>query len=615
LGNKLKYHKKRWSYAFNRFFSHFERPISVIGTVLEVSASASAVLALIALAIRAGYDLGASDAAFIDSSMRIFLAVFFTNIIFRTIFRPKVRRHQRRIIKWIVDIPLVLATLAWIYPMPDHPWIPWLKTLLYSRKFLFCVLGAYSVVELSYTLSRLTDRRTNPSLILAASFLVFIVIGSLVLMLPKCTLSGISYIDSLFVSASAVCITGLTSVDISSTFTPMGILVLAVLIQLGSLGIITFTSFFAMFFTGNTSIYNQLLLRDVIYTKSMNAIIPTLLYVLGFTLAVEAAGAVAVFFSIPESLEMTLDDRLIFAAFHSMSSFCNAGFTCLPGGMANPALMRSSQTIYIVTSILIFAGAVGFPILMNFKDIIRDHIRRAWARLRQVPAGVKAVHIFDVNTKIVLYTTLTILAAASVAFFWLEYDNTLAGMPLSDKIIQSVFNSLIPRSAGFESVDPTKFLDVTLFIIIVQMIIGGASQSMAGGIKVNTLGAVLLNLRAVLFGHAGATAFHRTINTASVRRANAVVILAAMSLMAYCLIILLLEPHMSAKSVIFEVVSALFTVGSSLGITHDLCDASKVTLCTAMFLGRVGIISLLCGMVGTRRDISPHLPKDNIIIN
>ncbi len=178
-----------------------------------------------------------------------------------------------------------------------------------------------------------------------------------------------------------------------------------------------------------------------------------------------------------------------------------------------------------------------------------------------------------------------------------------------------MFNSLIPRSAGFASVDPARFLDVTLLIVVVQMVIGGASQSMAGGIKVNTLGAVLLSLRSVLFGHNGTTAFHRTINTASIRRANAVVALAALSLFAYCVIILLLEPHMSAKSVIFEVVSALFTVGSSLGITPDLSDASKATLCTAMFLGRVGIISLLCGMVGTKRDISQHLPKDNIIIN
>lgn len=370
-----------------------------------------------------------------------------------------------------------------------------------------------------------------------------------------------------------------------------------------------------MFFTGNTSIYNQLLLRDVIYTKSMNALVPTLLYVLGFTVAVEAAGSVAVYLSIPDSLAMPVDDKIVFATFHSMSAFCNAGFSCLPGGMANPELMRSSQAIYVVTSVLIFAGAVGFPILVNFKDIIAGYIHRAVSRIRHMADERVPVHIFDVNTKIVLYTTLTILVAGSAAFFFLEYNNTLAGMTLPDKIIQSVFNSLVPRSAGFASVDPARFLDVTLLIVVVQMVIGGASQSMAGGIKVNTLGAVLLNLRSVLFGHKGTTAFHRTINTASIRRANAVVTIAALSLFAYCVIILLLEPQMSAKSVIFEVVSALFTVGSSLGITPGLSDASKVTLCTAMFLGRVGIISLLCGMVGTRRDISQHLPNDNIIIN
>ena len=187
MKNKLKYYKKRWDYSFNRFFSHFDGPVSTLGTAIDVASSVASLLALVSMAIRAGYELSAPDAAMLDAVLRVALSVFFINIVFSTLFRRRIRRQTKRVVKWIVDIPIVLAVLAWAYPIPDHPWIPWLKTILYSRKFLFCALAAYSVVDLSYTLSRLTDRRTNPSLILASSFLVFIIIGSLVLMLPKST--------------------------------------------------------------------------------------------------------------------------------------------------------------------------------------------------------------------------------------------------------------------------------------------------------------------------------------------------------------------------------------------------------------------------------------------
>ncbi len=591
------------------------RPLGAAASVLESLAVVASAACLVALTVYVGYNLEPTDQRRLWGALRAIQAFYCINIAYNLFFRFKHTLRQSRIIKWIVDTLVLISLLAWIYPNPHHPWIPWLKAILYSKKFLFFTLGAYSTVTLCYALSRIPNRRTNPSLIMGGSFLLFIILGSMVLMLPRCTLHGISYFDSLFVASSAVCITGLSPVDIPTTFTPFGILVLSVLVQLGSLGVITFTSFFAMFFTGGTSIYNQLLLRDIIYSKSMNSLVPTLLYVLGFTASVEIIGAVAVYLTIPAELEMDTTQRLIFAGFHSMSSFCNAGFSILPDGMANNALMNSNQWIYIVTSCLIFAGAIGFPILVNFKEILRQWIIKGWARLRRKRPPLMPLHIFDLNTKIVLWTTCIILAVSSVAFFILESGNTLKGMGFWQKAVQSVFNSLIPRSAGFASVNPAHFLDVTLLLVMVQMVIGGSSQSMAGGIKVNTLGAVLLNLKSVLAGHEGTTAFNRTISFHSMRRAHAVVCLAAISLVAYATLELCLEPRLEAKAVMFEVVSALFTVGSSLGITAELCDTSKVVLCTAMFFGRVGLISLLCGFMAKPRDLSAHFPTDNIIIN
>ena len=207
---------------------------------------------------------------------------------------------------------------------------------------------------------------------LATSFLFFIIAGSFLLMMPKCTYHPLPYIDSLFVSTSAVCITGLTTVDVASTFTPLGLLILGLLIQTGGLGVMTFTSFFALFFSGNTSVYSQIIVKDMIYTKSINALLPTLLYILGFTVAVEAIGAVMIWLSIRDVLAVSLTDQIIFSLFHSVSAFCNAGFSNINGGMANPALMNSNQWIYLVISIIVMAGSIGFPVLVNFRDAFLD---------------------------------------------------------------------------------------------------------------------------------------------------------------------------------------------------------------------------------------------------
>lgn len=611
LRQRLALWRKKADFSRAIFLSRFDRPIDVAATVLDFAAGAASLACLVCLAVYVGYDLNPADRLYVSRLLRACQLTFAVALAFRFILRFKVEIRQARIIQWIVDAALLLTIIAWIWPQPQQPMLSW----IWHRRFFLLVMVAYSVVNLSYSISKIPNRRTNPSLLMGASFLIFIIAGSFLLMLPKCTYDGISYFDALFVSSSAVCITGLTPVDIPSTFTPLGLGVLSLLVQLGSLGVITFTSFFAIFYTGNTSIYSQLMLRDMIYSKSMNSLVPTLLYVLGFTISVELIGAVCVYLTIPDALGMGVEDKIWFAAFHSMSAFCNAGFSCLPEGMANSALMHSDQSIYLVTSALIFAGAVGFPILVNLKEIMAFRLRRLWRWLRGLAREPRRVHVFDLNTKLVLWTTLTILAVSAVAFFFLEYNNSLAGMTLWEKCVQSLFNSLVPRSAGFSSVNPATFLDVTMLLIVTQMIIGGSSQSMAGGIKVNTFGVAMANLRAVLLGHQGATAFNRTISRASVRRANAIISLSLLTLLVYCVAMLLLEPRLPAKAVVFETVSALFTVGSSLGITADLGDAAKTLLCTAMFLGRVGLLSLLCGMMRRRRDLSPHLPADNVIIN
>lgn len=611
----LRYRARFIKNSYARFTSHFSATIRLLSNTLSIITFIAALLCLVTLTVFSGYDHNAGTISRLMKMIHAAQITFIVNVLFNMVFNFRVTIRETRIIKWIVDVTILLTLLPLVYPHPQHPWFPWLEQFLYSNRFLLPAVGAYSIVALSYGVMKVMGRRTNPSLMLAVSFLFFILVGSLMLMMPRCSYNGIDYIDSLFVSTSAVCITGLTPIDISAELTPFGLLILALLIQIGGLGVMTFTSFFALFFSGNTSIYSQLMVKDMIYSKTINALVPTILYILGFTLVIELAGAAAFFLSIHGTLGMTIEEELIFSAFHSLSAFCNAGFSNIEGGLSNPALLHSNQSVYIVASLLILAGGIGFPILVNLKSAFLNYIKRLWRALTRQKYRHGARHIYDMNTKIVLVTTMSIMIVSSALFFFLESDNSLAGMSLYDRVVQSVFNSFVPRSSGFSSVSPAGFLNLTIIMMIFLMWIGGASQSTAGGIKVNTFAAIILNLKAVITGRRQVTVFKRTISSDSMRRANAVVTLSIISYLFYAMTLIALEPGLPVKSLLYEAASALFTVGSSLGVTDELGNSAKVLLCTAMFLGRVGVISLLIGIAGRSKESYVKLPTDNIIIN
>jgi Trk-type K+ transport system membrane component len=613
---KLRHHVWVWGNAIARFLNRGMVIISRISQILMVITVIAALLCLVALVIRTGYDHTPVEIRQIHSMIRITQGIFIVNVLFNLVLNLRNTIRNTRLIKWIVDISVLLTLLPWIYPYPSDPWIPWLESLLYSNKFLYTVLACYSIVAICYAVFKLIGRRTNPSLLMSGSFLVFIIIGSFLLMLPKCTYGSISYIDSLFVSTSAVSITGLTPVDIPATFTPLGQIIIAILIQIGALGVMTFTSFFALFFSGSTSIYSQLMLKDMVYSKTLSSLIPTLLYILGFTIAVEAIGAVLVFLTIHGTLSITIGQEIAFSAFHSLSAFCNAGFSILPDGMANPMLMNGNTSVYWVTSLLIISGSIGFPMLVNIRDVIGLRLKSLRHRLfHRDTTYIKPVHIYNMNTKIVSVTFAILFLIGALGFFFLEFNNSLAGMSLWEKITQAVFNSATPRSAGFSSVNPAGFMPVTLLLVMFLMWVGGASQSTGGGVKVNTLAAIWLNLRAILTGAPKVTAFRRTVSIGSVRRANAVVAISILSYLIFSLLVVGFDPDLPVRDLLFETLSALFTVGSSLGVTDRLSDASEITLSIAMFLGRVGLISLLSGLMRHRHVPGVTYPSDNIIIN
>lgn len=524
---------------------------------------------------------------------------------------------------WLLYSLLFLTLLPVIFHEPEvqTPGVYYIWHFFNSPYYFKAILILMSVFALSGSLVRLMGRRTNPSLILASSFLFILMVGTGLLMLPRATINGISWIDALFTATSATCVTGLSTVDVPSVFTLEGQIIILLLIQIGGLGMMTITSFFALFFMGNTSIYNQLLVGDMISSNSLNSLLSTLLYILGFTLAIEGVGMGVIWYSVHGTMGMSVHQELYFAIFHSVSAFCNAGFSTLPGNLGNPLVMTGHNLLFIAVSALVILGGIGFPILVNIRETIVYHARYCLAWLWRLITGRHAsikgqrVHLYSLNTKIVLVMTALLLVVGTVVIAMLEWNVSLAGMPVADKWVHAFFNAVCPRTAGFCSVSFNSMTVQTLLVMLLLMVIGGGTQSTAGGIKINVFAVVMLNLKSVLRGSDRVRILHRELSADSVRRSNAVVTLYMLMLFVGVFLLSLLEPKVGILPLVFECVSALSTVGSSLDLTPTLGTYGKMLIVILMFIGRVGAFTLVIGLIKQEKKRNYRYPTDHIIIN
>lgn len=598
----------------NKWIHPYVRVALGVMTTLTYLAS---ILLIVGLVYEHGFTISVAEAHQLQRLYHGVWIVFLSDISLRIALEYKDTRQTFSKLTWILTFLLYLTLVPVVFHRPEvEGAIQAVWDFLNGRMYHLALLLMLSFLNLSYGLVRLLGRRTNPSLILAVSFLIIILIGTGLLMLPRSTVAGISWVDSLFISTSAVCVTGLTSVDVASTFTTTGFVIIILLIQIGGLGVMTLTSFFAMFFMGNTSLYNQLVVRDMVSSNSLNSLLSTLVYILGFTLAIEGAGMLAIWSDIHGTMGMDIHEELAFSAFHSISAFCNAGFSTLPGNLGNPLLMSGHNPFYIYISLLIILGGIGFPILVNFKDIILYHIRRFWRFLRTWEwDGRRFYHLYNLNTRIVLIVTFLLLVVGTAGIALFEWNASFAGMSVADKWTQAFFNASCPRTAGFSSVDLAGLSVQTLLIYLILMWIGGGSQSTAGGIKVNAFAVVVLNLVAVLRGTERVEVFGRELSYDSIRRSNATVVMSFGVLFVFIFIISILEPKLSLLTVTFECVSAISTVGSSLNATPLLGNDSKLLVALLMFVGRVGLITLMLGIIKQKKNTKYQYPSGQIIIN
>jgi Trk-type K+ transport system membrane component len=506
-------------------------------------------------------------------------------------------------------------TLLYIVVLPHWGFIEW-----FSTDYIF-IFGYVFVVKLLVIIAFVADlsaidlhynrKRLSPPFIFVLSFSLIFFVGALLLKAPRSTYEGISFIDALFTSVSAVCVTGLTVCDTGLTFTPFGQSVIMVLIQIGGLGILTFASYFSYLFKGGASYENQLALGDINSSDRLSEVFKTLRYIITITLVVEGLSATAIFSSLKPQDFDSWNDRLFFSVFHAISAFCNAGFSTLSSSLytGNFAFNYGLQLVVIVTFVF---GGLGFPIVANTVEYVKYWIRKSFFNKRKTRYRP---WVFNINSRINLITALSLIVIGTLIFYRLELNNTLAEHNDGGKWVVALFEATTPRTAGFNNVDVSQLTLPAILLTMGLMWIGASPAGTGGGIKTSTLAIMILNVFSMAKGKDRIEIYRREISNNSVRRAFAVVYLSLLTIFLGIVSISILQPELHTRDVAFEVVSAFGTAGLSLGITPLLGYKAKMVIMVIMFIGRVGMLTLLIALFKKTREKSYRYPKEDININ
>lgn len=488
------------------------------------------------------------------------------------------------------------------------------KTDLILENPIWVVLAVILTFIREFSEQKLNLSRTyfNPAQIFILSFLTIIFIGSLLLMLPKATHNGISFIDALFTSTSAVCVTGLIVVDTGTYFTLFGQSIILFLIQIGGLGILTFASYFSYFFKGGSTYENQLTLSEMTNSQKIGDVFSTLKNIIVITAIVELTAAIFIFFSLDKSLINSFSDKAFFSVFHAISAFCNAGFSTLSNSIYETGF-RFNYTLQLIIIATFVLGGLGFPIVVNIIRFIKHKVINIFRFNSK--EKIHKPWVLNINSRITLVTTVSLTTVAFILFFILEYNNTLSEHSLFGKIVNALFGAATPRTAGFNSVDMTALAFPTIMITFLLMWIGASPASTGGGIKTSTFAIATLNILSLAKGKQRIEVFRREIADISVKRAFATIALSLIVIGTGIVLITVFDPEKGLLNIAFESFSAYSTVGLSLGITGSLSSASKIIVIGIMFVGRVSMLSIFVALFKKIKHKNYRYPSEEITIN
>jgi len=532
------------------------------------------------------------------------------------IVRMIVQDIRYTLLRYIVEIIIVLILIfaaALRFGLADLAFEGQVAGLNIKEFLVNLIVTITFLIELSKLSLAVNKLQLNPPQVFILSFIVLILIGTGLLSLPNATVNGISFVDALFTSTSAVCVTGLIVLDTSSDFTFFGQVIIMSLFQIGGLGMMTFTSFFGFFFKGKYSLQNQLFLQDYINEDKIGAIYYTLIKIVVFTVIVEAIGFILIFFLVDPSLFATEGDRFFFSLFHSISGFCNAGFSTLSDGLYE-AGFRQEYDVHLVLAFVIILGGIGFPVVLAYYSYLRHVVIGSRKVLFGIEQYKHTPRVANINTKLIVRTTLILLIVGFVSYLITEWDATLSGLSTYGKLVTAFFGAVTPRTAGFNTVDMGALTFPTILIYLLLMWIGASPGSTGGGLKTSTFAVAVLNTLSIAKGKDRVEIYNRAISNVTIRKAFSVILLSFMVIGIGVFMVTLMNPELNLIDVAFEIFSAFSTVGLSLGITGDLSTGSKLTVTVIMLLGRVGTLTVLVAFIRKAKTLRYKYPEESVFI-
>jgi len=464
---------------------------------------------------------------------------------------------------------------------------------LYSlTHFYFLFIQLYILLIVGFEIVRgtaiLPKLKLNPALMFFLSFVIIIGIGTGLLMLPEMTTlpSSISFIDALFTSTSASCVTGLIVVDTATYFTSKGHFIIMALIKLGGLNIIAFAGFFTLASKFGIGIKHHSIIEDFINKDSLFSSKGLLGKIIIWSFVIELLGAALMFFSWNDLVQFNnLTEKGFSSIFHSISAFNNAGFTLFVDGLYNETI-RYNYLIQVIVTVLVFFGALGFMAMFDLFSFgkLKERIKYPWRD-------------FQFSTKIALYFSFWLVVFGSIAFFILETNNSLSDHSILGSWITAIFQS-VTRTSGFNTVDINSLTMPMILLILFLMFMGGSSNSAAGGIKTSTLAVIYASVVATIRGKKQPELFKHSISNSIMTKALAVLIFFIGGNLIGIFLLSISESHIlsmenrTIMDLIFEEVSALGTVGLSKGITPHLSVIGKIIIILSMLIGRVGTLTI-----------------------
>jgi len=417
-------------------------------------------------------------------------------------------------------------------------------------------------------------KRINPPLFIISGFVITILIGAILLALPISSTSGQSFnlFDSLFTATSAVCVTGLVVFDTGTDYTVFGQIIIMILIQIGGLGFMTFGVTTAVLLGKKIGLKQRLLIKESTHAISNAGLVKLTLSILLITILFEALSTLVL--TIRWYDEMGFIKAFYFALFHSVSAFNNAGFSLWPDSLTRYV---GDPVVNLVITGLFITGGIGFTVIMDI------YIKRKWLKL-------------SLNSKIVLITTGLLCIAGFVFVLILESFNsqTFGQLNTGERLWAAYFQGVVPRTAGFNTIDIGQMLATSQLFIIFLMFVGASSGSTGGGIKTSTFAILVLSLFAIIQGRSDISVLKRTISTDTILRAMAVILSSLGVVMSATLLLTITEHSLQRNflEVLFEATSAFGTVGLSMGLTGDLSSSGRIIIILTMFIGRLGPLTM-----------------------